>query len=217
MNVYTYSMQGARKYQQDRLLADTTKDLYAVIDGMGGHSNGDKAAQEVVDVLSIYDIKTHQDMVTAFKRADNRVSSHRDDRGAVGTCIRVIKEFEGMRVEGVHAGDTRCYVFSSNGSAQLTKDHTFSMPGSRWHGVITNSFSSQDAILPDEFHIPHIISGDIVLLASDGAWGPYEDLDKLEAIVRDGVKRGDAAEFLCKLAIHDGSTDNATAIVIDFN
>ena len=46
--------QGRRDYQQDRYKISEDGRYFIVCDGMGGHGNGDLAAQTVCNALSVY-------------------------------------------------------------------------------------------------------------------------------------------------------------------
>ncbi|HAL50363.1 MAG: Protein phosphatase 2C-like protein [Candidatus Uhrbacteria bacterium GW2011_GWD2_41_121] len=122
---------GDRSYQQDLAVMLFPAMIFGVIDGMGGHKNGDKAAQLV---LKEYEYLQHEDkasmepLLAAAKRAHAAVYAINKDKrgceraGAVGTIGWINQRY--CRAHIVHIGDSRVYLFGQKGLQQISVDDT---------------------------------------------------------------------------------------------
>ncbi len=106
--------------------------MWAVADGMGGHSGGDIASQLIVANLT--ELPFHQDLDQRSKavrqclRWTNRRLSQEltvtdDHPGITGSTV-VALLLEGNRGVCIWAGDSRCYLWRGRRLYQLTKDHS---------------------------------------------------------------------------------------------
>ncbi|MBN8442527.1 MAG: serine/threonine-protein phosphatase [Thauera sp.] len=233
---------GDRKEQQDKVgmfvhptRADT---LMAVLaDGMGGHSGGAMAAEQVV-------IKARQNLDVFAPRhetAEQLLGSSLADAHTVIRLTRFTSEqdphstavmllVQGSMATWAHCGDSRLYFFRGQNTAQRTEDHSLVGELKR-KGRITEQESlthpQRNVLLSclgndrepriEYGHAKEIQAGDSFLLCSDGLWAYFSD-DELAATIRDHSARA-AAEILIRNARERaaGSGDNVTLAIVKFN
>ncbi|CAN5203843.1 protein phosphatase 2C domain-containing protein [soil metagenome] len=220
-----------RAHNEDSFLARVP--IFAVADGMGGHSAGDIASAAVVSRLS-------EAVIEPFTDAD---TIERGLRAATVDIGRAADEKElgvGTTVTGValsvqddepfwtvfNVGDSRVYLYERDALVQVTVDHSVvqelvdagiiraedaeAHPDSN---VITRAVGFNVEAVPDYWVVP-VREGDRLLLCSDGL---TKELDA-EAIRRH-LAAGDSAEAtanaLVDAALEAGGRDNITTIVID--
>jgi protein phosphatase len=149
-----------RKTNEDCFVSDPELGLFAVADGMGGHSAGQVASRLAIDTVLAFIRRSSTDtdfswpygleqsmslegnrLRTAIHLANRRVyrtAESTDDYSGMGTTI-VGLLMSGSRVSIAHVGDSRVYLLSDRGLLQLTHDDS-------WAATIL----SQDASLTPE-------------------------------------------------------------------
>jgi serine/threonine protein phosphatase PrpC len=108
-----------------------------------------------------------------------------------------------------HVGDSRLYRLRAGAIERLTQDHVVRAPDNRLSRCIG---AGRSEVQVDQVASP-TAAGDRFVLLSDGAWGALAD-----GVVLRLAGRGDAgaaAEALVAHALAAGSSDNATAVVVD--
>lgn len=205
--------------------------VFAVADGMGGHSAGQIASELALSIFvrSYYaDLKSDVEAgVTKAVREANayivdvaRSVPGRSGMGATLTAA-VIRD-DDMFIAQV--GDSRCYMLRDGKLEQITEDHswvaeqvragTMSLEDaeqSPFRNVITRSMGGAPEVEPDILAVK-IQPGDRFLLCSDGLSGMVSDAE-----MSDLVSRGSpsvSAWNLVDRANQYGGKDNITAMVI---
>jgi type VI secretion system protein ImpM len=212
-----------RKDNQDHFLANDDKRLWAVADGMGGHSHGEVASQMVVDALNALETtgSLNADLQAITAALDGVNADLR--RGALGvapgasgsTVVALIVRGDEWAVSW--AGDSRAYVWRDNVLLQLTRDHTVADDGSPElisapSGEITRAVGGHDELELD--HLADLIAaGDRFLLCSDGLYAALDE-PALTACLRQGSAQ-EASNALIDAARAAGARDNITAVVVD--
>jgi protein phosphatase len=135
-----------RTNNEDALLLLPEAGVFAVADGMGGHSRGEVAARLAVDTLGTFlteagdeetltwpDFRSGWEddafatrLAAGLQRAHVRIaeeSARVPDALPMGTTL-VALQFVGKRAYVAHVGDSRCYRFSRGKLTPLTADHT---------------------------------------------------------------------------------------------
>lgn len=224
-----------RQGNQDHFLLDSVHPIALVLDGMGDHEVGERAAAEGAVSLhcSLAENSATGDTVeghiTRSLRAANdavrRFNADPNHRGAGTTVVLVV--FRAGRVFVSWVGDSVCYRASSTGVRLLTRPHDFrnwlarrfgltedEMRGQKVRNVLTHYLGAE---LPDPIEVLSDAPrpGDRLILATDGA---YALLDPNELLTACRLHPDPLAcsEYLVRQALDRGSRDNATCVVISF-
>ncbi len=205
--------------------------LFVVADGMGGHAAGDVAAEITLETVQRTYFqadwngaaaKLHDALVAANDAI--LAAAHdggRQGMGAAAVAVAVI----GDRAAVGWLGDARVYLFRGTQVLHLTNDHSWvqermdqgrlSEDEARHHpyrNVLTRALGAEPDAEPEVRELP-LAPGDVILLCSDGLWGPAGDGDLAQAIaVTDTADQ--AAQNLVDLALARGGHDNISVIVV---
>ncbi len=195
-------------------------------DGMGGQSGGREAAEAAVaGAAGRLGAPGGGDdrLREAIAVANAAVAGVRLQLGGNPGTTMVAAVIEGGRLTLAHAGDSRAYLLRDGEATQLTADH--SLTGERVRAGTLDAETARhdprrnyvtrallgDPVEPDLAALA-LISGDVVVLCTDGLWEPLTDGQI------DGLAGGDAAPLegarrLVAAALAAGATDNVTAVV----
>lgn len=135
-----------RKSNEDKFVSDPEFRLFAVADGMGGHSAGEVASALAIETVQGFIHRSANDtdfswpygldktlsfdgnrLRTAVHLANRRVfraAESTDDYGGMGTTIVGMLIGDG-RISVAHVGDSRVYLLANDHLAQLTFDDTW--------------------------------------------------------------------------------------------
>jgi type VI secretion system protein ImpM len=218
-----------RAMNQDRLLERPEAGLWAVADGMGGHSRGEYASQLTVDVLAgvepaatlgaaLENVRTGLERANDdLQRAALRVAENdRSGSTIVALCIRH------QEWGALWAGDSRAYLLRDQALSALTRDHTTDAertddfdaaappPSS---GELTRAVGGHETLLLDRM-TGHLQLDDRFLLCSDGIHGALAH-EQIAVALREEESAQAAVDRLLSAAIAAGSRDNVSAVVID--
>jgi PPM family protein phosphatase len=205
--IYQSSRIGGRRYNQDRIAYSYSRDalLMVLADGMGGHLNGEVAAQFAVQLISESFEKHAKPKLKkpqlfleyAFENAHRAIlsyaSNHRLQDTPRTTCVACIVQDD--IAYWAHAGDSRLYLFRGAKLVTRTRDH------SKLQDMLDNGSISQKqaAVHPERNKVYNCLGGsappevelsgktrmrhgDTFLLCSDGLWSPLSD-NEILAIV----------------------------------
>ncbi len=207
--IYQNSRQGPRPYNQDRLAYSYSKDalLLVLADGMGGHRNGEVAAQLAVKTLTdafqrlavpslsspakflIDHIQQVHDMIENVTQAEEYVESPRT------TIVAAI--IQRGYLWCAHVGDSRLYHFRNGHLLFRTEDHSVvqslykkgmitkdEMATHPYKNKIYNCVGGETPPQIDLSDRHELLEGDTVLLCTDGVWGVIDDQQIKEIIQR---------------------------------
>lgn len=119
-----------RAENQDRSYIDDNLGVFLVIDGLGGHAAGEKAAETALEVICA-ELETEtsdpaQRIRGAIAAANNRIwdlaQENEDWRGMA--CVLTLAVMTGDRVTVGHVGDSRLYLIWNGTMRKLTSDHS---------------------------------------------------------------------------------------------
>jgi len=135
-----------RSTNEDAFVADSDARLFAVADGMGGHSAGEVASRLAIDAISDFIRRSKEDpdftwpeeldarlsfdgnrLRTAVQMANRRVfhaASSNDDYSGMGTTI-VGALVNGSSVAIASVGDSRAYLVADGTIEQITADDSW--------------------------------------------------------------------------------------------
>lgn len=116
-----------REQNEDRFFFDEGKGVYCVIDGVGGHNAGERAAAIASDVLrASMDRTSETDLRAAFTRASDAIYEAASRDGALTgmACVVSLAAVSNGRVRFAHVGDTRLYKLQNGTIRKLTRDQS---------------------------------------------------------------------------------------------
>lgn len=225
-----------RKHNEDNLLVRPEIGLWAVADGMGGHSKGDVASQMIIDslkrvhegtTLSHY-IDDIEDRILEVNRKliEKATTSTGRKRLTIGSTVIILLAY-GEYCVYMWAGDSRLYRLRDNKLHQVSIDHSqvelYVEQGlisreeavSHPHGnMITRAVGATDELYLD-MGMQKLARNDRFLLCSDGLTKHISDLE-----LQDFLQKGSAEEccrHLIETTLARGAGDNVTAIVVDID
>jgi protein phosphatase len=221
-----------RQQNEDSYLVLTESGVWAVADGMGGHSAGDLASSTVVGELnriprpsSAADLLA--DCEARIVDANNRLREISEGRPGdiIGTTVALLLVYEQF-FACIWAGDSRIYRIRQSKIEQLSVDHTevqelladgklTEEEARSWprRNVITRAIGTYDD-LELELTNGTLDHGDIFVICSDGLTTHVEDREILALAKNYPAQR--ACDFLVKLTLDRGGTDNVTVVVVRF-
>lgn len=218
-----------RDHNEDALLEHPRAGVWAVADGMGGHSAGDIASAMAIDALSqlqpagsLAEIADRVD--DAMQRVNHELRTLARERGAhtIGTTIAVLIA-HGQHVLIAWAGDSRIYRLRDGQLAQLSTDHAL-VSELLAHGVITHdqaevhphgnlvtrAVGASDELYLD-IDIVELVPGDLFLLCTDGL--DKEVSNEEIAVVMAAEAVADIPPRLIETALSQGGRDNVSVVV----
>jgi serine/threonine protein phosphatase PrpC len=239
-SIHQASHIGNRKFNQDRVAYAYTSDalLLVLADGMGGHLHGEVAAALAIETfVESFGRYAQASIANADKflretmrQAHERIMKFSYDQDMGGfpgtTCVAAL--IQNGKIYWGHAGDSRLYLLRAGELLAKTKDHSvveewvesgrLSADEARTHpqrNQITNCLGGIEDIFYMESGEPTALrSGDVVLLASDGLWGPFADRELVEAFF--ALPVAEVVDTLVGLALkrEDGHSDNVTGVAV---
>jgi PPM family protein phosphatase len=226
-----------RAENQDRGYADDESRIFLVVDGLGGHAAGEKAAEtavrSIVEELAKQDGDPKERIRLAITAANNRIyqeaAANETWRGMA--CVLTLALISDDRVFVGHVGDSRLYLTWNGAIRKLTSDHSpvgeredagelneaEAMAHPRRHEVFRDVGSRRR--LPDEDGFiemkEFLFKPDAaILLCSDGLSDLLTSAEILEAMERYDGDPAQVARELVEAANLAGGTDNITAIFV---
>ena len=119
-----------RSENQDRGYVDEERGVFLVVDGLGGHAAGEKAADTALEVipreLATQNGDIRERIRSAITMANNRIcdlaSENEAWRGMA--CVLTLAVIEDDKVVVGHVGDSRLYLMWNGALRKLTSDHS---------------------------------------------------------------------------------------------
>jgi serine/threonine protein phosphatase PrpC len=226
-----------RAENQDRAYADDDLGIFLVVDGLGGHAAGEKAAETAVEAVRATMLEAGGDPRHQIRRAitaaNNRIfeeaSENETWRGMA--CVLTLAVISDDKVTVGHVGDSRLYLTWNGAIRKLTSDHSpvgeredagelteaEAMAHPRRHEVFRDVGSrrrepdEEDFIEVKEFLFKPDAA---ILLCSDGLSDQLTAAEMLEVIERYNGDPARVADELVEAANVAGGSDNITAIFV---
>ncbi len=120
----------ARENNEDRVLCDPERGIYAVIDGVGGESGGEIAAQTALEILQARLSRRTTDASRLIREAialANKQIWEKAQANAALTgmaCVLTVAVVDDGQVTIGHVGDSRLYLLKAGQIKKITKDHS---------------------------------------------------------------------------------------------
>jgi PPM family protein phosphatase len=235
------SLLGAREENQDRVTAAVAEHaaLLVVVDGMGGHADGARAAevtqrvlvesfwhtpQPLFDPLGFLHMtlgRAHEEVV----KLGSHLPLEQRPRATCAVCL-----VQQRSAWWAHIGDSRIYHLRDGGLVARTRDHSHVELLLR-EGLITveqvqmhpmrnfvESCIGGDAILPDMSITQRLAvePGDVFLVCTDGLWGALRDSEISQRFETPGATLRDSLLALGELAVARAgvASDNTSAAAL---
>jgi serine/threonine protein phosphatase PrpC len=213
--------------------------LFAVADGMGGHSAGDVASRLAIQALEQHAISDllsttttdeplpdpHEWVTTTTLVANQSVYEQRQAAGTdMGTTL-VLALIVGDVATIGNVGDSRAYLLSQEGIVQITTDHSLverlvatgqiTREEAAYHpqrNVIYRVIGDKPRVEPDVFK-QRLSPGEALLLCSDGLNNMVPD-EQIWHIWRSSTGPQEACDRLVQTANQAGGVDNITVVIV---
>jgi serine/threonine protein phosphatase PrpC len=238
-SVFQTSRKGGREKNEDRMGYCYTKasGLFLLADGMGGHPEGEVAAQTVLQAISalyqkeakpeIDDPKAFFNM--AIMAAHRQILRYAAERHLMDTprTTLVAAIVQGGVAYWVHCGDSRLYFVRDGELVVRTRDHSYieqhqdahpdqTFPGRFNRNVLYTCLGSPTKPVFDVTGPVSLQQGDKILLCSDGLWGSLDDAEIVSQLSQRQV--GSAVPDLVDRALVKAGpgSDNVTVIAMEW-
>jgi type VI secretion system protein ImpM len=214
----------ARTNNEDGFVDRPEAGVWAVADGLGGHSDGEVASRMVCDALTDFEPNGAFDQtIDSAQQKMEEVNDHLlriaersvFANGSGSTVVMLLAR--GVRAAVLWAGDSRAYRWRSGRLQRLSQDHSLMaetespLPESIAN-VITRAVGLEPGLTLDVYR-DTVQPRDRFLLCSDG-------LTKVvpEALISEWMGEGDpqaAVEGLIRTTLEAGAPDNVTVLVVE--
>ncbi len=223
-----------RPQNEDSMLCDPERRVFAVADGVGGAQAGEVASQTAIEVLT--EAFTHHGsgedaedlMEIAIQRANDsiyRLSREQPKFAMMATTI-VALHLDGLRATVGHVGDSRLYRMTPDGqlrretddhslveeevrAGRMTPEQALSHPG---RNVISRALGAESAVEVD-LRSFEVDAGTLFLLCSDGITRHIPD-EELAALLRSTSDLEETCAEMKRLCYERGAEDNLTAVLV---
>ncbi len=224
-----------RDENEDNLMVDEFKYVFAVADGLGGLPEGSVASaiavtrlREIAEKLTLNTAlpfnEAFLDIHTAVIEAGNKI----DPELGIATTLTALQIIDNEIVV-CHIGDSGLFLLRGKEFRQLTKDHTMaqdiidrmktsqnvSIPDYYYHTLTGCIGQIGDDITPDFFTF-NIQAGDRLILYTDGVTKTWKR-QELQASANIALTPEELVQQIITVANKRGGPDNTTAIAIFVN
>ncbi len=227
-----------RANNEDRVLCEPELGIFAVIDGVGGESAGEVAAETALEILRARLSRRTTDSARLVREAialANRQIYERAqaDASLAGmACVLTVAVLDGTKVTVGQVGDSRLYSISPGEIRKVTPDH--SPVGARedagdlseleamrhprrneiFRDVGSGPHEPDDASWIDILEVPFAPDG-ALLLCSDGLSDMVPSQDILRTIEANSASPSAAVRALIERANAAGGKDNVSAVLVE--
>jgi serine/threonine protein phosphatase PrpC len=226
-----------RANNEDRVLCEPDLGIFAVIDGVGGESAGEVAAETALEVLRARLSRRTTDSARLVREAialANRQIYERaqsDARLSGMSCVLTVAVLDGGKVTVGQVGDSRLYALAPGDIRKVTPDH--SPVGARedagdlseleamhhprrneiFRDVGSSPHEPDDARWIDVLEVP-FEAGGALLLCSDGLSDMLPSREILETVESNAASPRAAVRALIERANAAGGKDNVSAVLV---
>ncbi len=236
-SVFQVSRKGGRDKNEDRMGYCYTQGsgLFLLADGMGGHPDGEIAAQVALQTMSALYQKQARPLlpqVNAFLGSSllashDQILRYAAKHGLLDTprTTLVAAVVQGNSASWVHCGDSRLYLVRDGKLLTRTRDHSFAeqhfAEGGAAHvpvnrNVLYTCLGSPVKPMFDTTGPVMLHQGDKIMLCSDGLWDCLSDEDIVRRLAAAPVSQ--AVPDLVELALRTAgaASDNVTVVALEW-
>lgn len=234
-SVFQISRRGGREKNEDRMGYCYTREagLFVLADGMGGHPEGEVAAQIALQTVSaqfqrqakprLKDVKEF--LSSALLAAHHQILRYSSNKAMLDSprTTLVAAVLQGGCATWLHCGDSRLYVVREGGLLTRTRDHSYmelrNIPPGLEHinrNVLFTCLGSPTKPIYDMAGPLPLEQGDRILLCSDGLWGTLSEEEIVRPLGRLPVSR--AVPELVESALRQAGdkSDNVTVVALEW-
>jgi protein phosphatase len=223
-----------RPLNEDSMLSDEARHIFAVADGVGGAQAGEVASRTAIEILSeaFREHRSDDDaedlLEIAIQRANDsiyRQSRENPEMAMMATTI-VALHLQGLRATVGHVGDSRLYRLTPAGrlsretddhslveeevrAGRMTPEQAASHPG---RNVISRALGAESSVEVD-VRTFEVEAGTTFLLCSDGITRHIPD-EELSELLRRAPSLKEACGEMKRLCYERGAEDNLTAVLV---
>lgn len=238
-SVFQISRKGGRDKNEDRMgyCYTSGSGIFLLADGMGGHPQGEVAAQLALQTISALFQKEAKPKLanipvfleSALLAAHRQILRYSIEKGMLDTprTTIVAAVVQSGTVTWIHCGDSRFYMVRQCELQARTRDHSFleqsqvaaagiKVPERINRNILFTCLGSPTKPVFDISGPIALQQGDKLLLCSDGLWGSLNDEDIAYHLGHKSVSK--AVPDLVEMALRtagDGS-DNVTCIALEW-
>ena len=235
-SVFQVSRKGGREKNEDRMGYCYTREsgLFVLADGMGGHPEGEVAAQLALQTISALYQKEARPVLadpaaflsSALMAAHHQIIRYASEKGMLDTprTTLVAAILQGAGATWVHCGDSRLYVVRDGELLIRTRDHSYLEQQNAGvvklerinRNILFTCLGSPTKPVFDVTSPVVLQQGDKLLLCSDGLWGSLSDDEIVRHLASKGVS--DAVPDLVESALRVGGehSDNVTVLAMEW-
>ncbi len=238
-SVFQISRKGGREKNEDRMgyCYTNSSALFLLADGMGGHPDGEVAAQIALQTISaLYQKEAKPELPdvkgffnTAIMAAHRQILRYAADGGLNDTprTTLVAAVVQGGVAHWAHCGDSRLYFVRAGEMLARTRDHSYleqrrdarrlpELPEGMNRNVLFTCLGSPTRPVFDVTGPVPLQQGDKMLLCSDGLWGSLDDVDIVYHLGQKAVSVA-APELVERALLKAGPTsDNVTLVSMEW-
>lgn len=224
-----------RKVNQDAIYTNDQQQIWLVADGMGGHSDGDKASRAIVNAFSQTKLSDNlaqrlvqiEQVLRLINDELQEYSSTVLNGQHTGSTVVLLTVCQGVCVM-VWAGDSRCYRINNGQIKQIGWDHSHvdemvraghitkeEAAHSKLSNVITRAIGAHASVFFDHVIFPYV-SDDVFLLCSDGLTNELSD-EKIAHWVNTHGNNQSCIDVLLNETLTSGARDNVSIITVASN
>ena len=235
-SVFQLSRIGGRAMNEDRMGYCYTREsgLFVLADGMGGHPEGEVAAQLALDTISALYQKEAKPTIgnpaeflaSAAMAAHHRIIRHASQKGMLDTprTTLVAAVVQGASATWVHCGDSRLYLVRDGQLLLRTRDHSFLEqeraglnefePVNR--NILFTCLGSPAKPTLETAGPIALQQGDKLMLCSDGLWGSLSDVEIVAQLSGQSVSKAVPALVESALLAGGEHSDNVTVLAMEW-
>ncbi len=238
-SVFQVSRKGGRQLNEDRMGYSYTRSsgILLLADGMGGHPEGEVAAQLALQAMSalyqkqatpvIEDVTAF--LTSAIMAAHRQIIKYAIEKGMLDTprTTVVAAVVQNGTASWVHCGDSRLYLVRKGQLVVRTRDHSYLEQPPKGHtptrlsehtnrNILFTCLGSPAKPLFDIAGPVALQQGDKLMLCSDGLWGTLSDDEIVEQL--DAGVVGETVPAMVDMALQraGATSDNVTVIALEW-